>query len=48
MGHRVVAVVVTWNRAPLLERILRHHPAVARDWARVVDEDESYDDEADW
>ena len=23
MGHRVVAVVVTWNRAPLLERILR-------------------------
>lgn len=32
----------------LLERILRDHPAVARDWARVVDEDESYDDEADW
>jgi rhamnopyranosyl-N-acetylglucosaminyl-diphospho-decaprenol beta-1,3/1,4-galactofuranosyltransferase len=23
VGHRVVAVVVTWNRAPLLERILR-------------------------
>ena len=23
MGHQVVAVVVTWNRAPLLERILR-------------------------
>ncbi|WP_156123299.1 SWIM zinc finger family protein [Deinococcus radiopugnans] len=32
----------------LLERVLQHHPAVARDWARVVDEDEGLDDEADW
>lgn len=29
----------------LLERLLEHHPAVVRDWARVVTEDETFDDE---
>lgn len=32
----------------LLERLLKHHPAVVRDWARVVTEDETLDEEDDW
>ncbi len=32
----------------LLERVLQHHPAVARDWARVVDQDETVDGEDGW
>lgn len=31
----------------LLERVLEHHPAVVRDWAQVVAEDEGFEEE-DW
>ncbi|GGL78626.1 hypothetical protein GCM10010840_15560 [Deinococcus aerolatus] len=32
----------------LLERVLQYHPAVARDWARVVNEDDAADEEEGW
>jgi rhamnopyranosyl-N-acetylglucosaminyl-diphospho-decaprenol beta-1,3/1,4-galactofuranosyltransferase len=44
VGHRVVAVVVTWNRAPLLERILRAIDGqTARPGALVVVDNASTD-----